>query len=318
MVEDARYQVAEALDVDADHIVFVSGGTEANNIALLGSGDLTLPVLCAPVEHPSVIQSAQQRGVTLWDVDETGSAVIVRPTDAIGMIALVHGQNEVGTLQPVDAACELANELRVPVHIDASQTLGRCPVGDVVAAASSITFSTHKANGLRGMAVLVDKDTSTLPRFFGGGQQRNRRPGTESPSLAAATALALELAITEQKERAERMQLARDAFASELKCDDVRALTPSNSLPNTIMFLFEGVDGRELLPALDMAGVEASQGSACSSGSPTPPPVLAAMGLSQRVAQSCVRFSFASQTTPENAREGGRVVKGVVLRMQSR
>ena len=119
VVEDARYQVAEALDVDADHIVFVSGGTEANNIALLGSGDLTLPVLCAPVEHPSVIQSAEQRGVTLWEVDETGSAVVVRPTDAIGMIALVHGQNEVGTLQPVGAACELANELRVPVHIDA-------------------------------------------------------------------------------------------------------------------------------------------------------------------------------------------------------
>jgi cysteine desulfurase len=317
VVEDARYQVATALDVDPDHVVFVSGGTEANNIAILGSGDPELPVLCAAVEHPSVLQSAEQRGVAWWKVDANGIAIITRPTVAIGMIALTHGQNEVGSVQPVAAAAELARRLGVPLHIDASQTLGRCSVAAVVAAASSITFSTHKASGLRGMAILIDKNIDTRPRFFGGGQQRDRRPGTESPSLVAATALALELAITEQEERAAKMREARDAFANELEGGDIRSLTPTHSLPNTIMFQFDGIDGRELLPALDMAGVEASQGSACSSGSPTPPLVLTAMGLSDRVARTCVRFSFSFRTTRETASDGGRVVKSVVRGMKS-
>lgn len=109
---------------------------------------------------------------------------------------------------------------------------------------------------------------------------------------------------------------ARAAFAVELP-DSVRWITPAeNSLPNTLMILFANVDGRVLLPALDMAGVEASQGSACSSGSPTPPPVLQAMGLSEREARACVRFSFSHRTTTSTAQEGGRVVREVLTRLQ--
>ncbi len=317
IVEESRYGIAQLLNVDVDNVFFVSGGTEANNIAVLGSGDTTLPVLCAPVEHPSVLESAAQRGIVSWCVDSEGTAIVANPEVPVGLIALVHGQSEVGTMQPIDTAHELAQEIGVPLHVDASQALGRCPIDRVVAIASSVTFSTHKAGGLRGMGILVDKSHDTQPRFYGGAQQRGRRPGTESPSLAAATALAIELAIGEQAERAAAMGNARDALARELDIDGVHQLTPAHSLPNTIMLRFDDVDGRELLPALDVAGVEASQGSACSSGSPTPPPILTAMGLDERAAQSCVRFSFSAHTSDQDATQGGRLVKSVIRGMRA-
>lgn len=318
IVEESRYEIAQLLEVDVDSVFFVSGGTEANNLIVLGTGNTTLPVLCAPLEHPSVLESAAQRGVVSWCVDSEGTAIVVDPEVPVGLIALVHGQNEVGTMQPVDAAHELAQKIGVPLHIDASQTLGRCPIDQIVAIATSVTFSTHKAGGLRGMGILVDKSHDTQPRFYGGAQQRGRRPGTESPSLAAATALTVALAITEQSERAAAMRDARDALARQLDIDGVHKLTPAHSLPNTIMLRFDGVDGRELLPALDVAGVEASQGSACSSGSPTPPPILTAMGLDEHAAQSCVRFSFSAAISNEEAAQGGRLVKSVVDGMRAR
>jgi cysteine desulfurase len=315
MVEQARADVAKALSVHAEGVLFVSGGTEANNLIVMGAGIRELPVLLAPVEHPSVLETAARRGRVLWEVDRFGAAIVTTMEEQVGLICLVHGQNEVGTLQPVAAAGALARDLGVPLHVDASQTLGRCPIADAMGAAASVTFSTHKAGGLRGGGVLINKNQDLRPLFRGGGQQQGLRPGTESPALAAASALALTLAIDEQPSRSANMQAARSAFAAELP-DNATWITPeNNSLPNTLMCLFEGIDGRVLLPALDMAGVEASQGSACSSGSPTPPLVLHAMGLSESDARACVRFSFSHRTTPELAARGGRVVHDVVARL---
>jgi len=318
VVEEARCSVADTLGVDPEQVFFVSGGTEANNLIILGVGDLSLPVMVAAVEHPSVLAAAHQRGVVEWGVADDGTAQIAAPTGSVGLLALVHGQNEIGSLQPVDHAAQLAREIRVPLHIDASQTLGRCELSGVLGVADSITFSTHKAGGLRGCAVLVDKNPSTQAILHGGAQQLARRPGTEPVGLVAATALALNLAVSEQKQRAEQMRSARDGFLAALGLDSVRLLTPSQSLPNTAMVLFEGIDARELLPALDMAGVEASQGSACSSGTPTPPPVLLAMGLREDAAQSCVRFSFSHRTGRQNAVHGARVVASVIQNLRSR
>ena len=314
-VEQARDEVASALGVQADQVLFVSGGTEANNMIVLGTGDFGLPVLLAPVEHPSVLEAAAQRGRVLWEVDRCGAAVVARPDESVGLVCLAHGQNEVGTLQPVAAAAALAQDLGVPFHVDASQTLGRCPVADVIGVATSVTLSTHKAGGLRGSGVLISRDPDLRPLLCGGGQQRAQRPGTESPALAAATALAVTLAIEEQQARSANMLTARAAFAAELPQNTAWVTPEDNSLPNTLMCSFEGVDGRVLLPALDMAGVEASQGSACSSGSPTPPPVLNAMGMDDHAARACVRFSFSQRTTTEQASHGGRIVHDVMSRL---
>jgi len=309
--------VADTLRVDPEHVFFVSGGTEANNLVVFGVGDPALPVVVSAAEHPSVLAAARQRGVVEWEVDAQARALVTPPPVPVGLLALAHGQNEVGTLQPVAEASALAKARGIALHVDASQTLGRCTLDTILGCADSITFSTHKAGGLRGCAVLVDRNPTTRPSLYGGAQQLARRPGTESASLIAATALALRLGVEEQDQRAASMFAARSGFLESLLLDSVHRLTPEDSLPNTVMLRIEGVDGRKLLPALDMAGVEASQGSACSSGSPTPPPVLAAIGLDEDAARSCVRFSFSHQTSREDAIAGARVVTSVVHSLRS-
>ncbi len=316
VIQDARYQVADTLGVSPDYVFFMSGGTEANNLIIRGAGDLALPVLASVAEHPSVLVAAEQRGLVEWGILPNGTARVTTPDQPVGLIALTHGQNEVGSLQPIADAALVAETCAAPLHIDASQTLGRCKLKDVVLVADSITLSTHKAGGLRGCAVLIDRNPTIRPLLYGGAQQLARRPGTESASLIAATAFTVELAVAEQESRAKAMHTARDAFLSELESGWSHVLTPANSLPNTSMVLFEGIDSRGLLPALDMAGIEASQGSACSSGSPTPPTVLIAMGLSDEAARSCVRFSFSHHDNPTKVIQGARLVNSVIQKLR--
>jgi cysteine desulfurase len=159
-----------------------------------------------------------------------------------------------------------------------------------------------------------DAERALHPLLRGGSQEHGLRPGTTSPSLAAATALAIELAVQEQPQRAERMASARDAFVHALALHGIehRVLTTRASLPNTAMIAFARVDGRALLPTLDLESVCASHGSACSSGSPQPPAVLLAMGLTDAEARACVRFSFGADTTADDARDAAmRVARGV-------
>jgi cysteine desulfurase len=316
VVEEARYQVADTLGVSPDYVFFVSGGTEANNLIIRGAGDLALPVLASMAEHPSVLAAADRRGLVEWGILPDGTVRVTAPDQPVGLIALTHGQNEVGTLQPIAEAALVAETCAAPLHIDASQTLGRCKLTDVVLVADSITLSTHKAGGLRGCAVLIDRNPTIQPLLYGGAQQLARRPGTESASLIAATAFTVELAVSEQESRAKAMHTARDAFLTELESGWSHVLTPANSLPNTAMVLFDGIDSRALLPALDMAGIEVSQGSACSSGSPTPPTVLIAMGLSDDAARSCVRFSFSLHDNVTKVIQGARLVNSVIQKLR--
>lgn len=319
-VEAARLQVAKALEVAAAEVVFVSGGTEANNLAVLGSGDASLPVLLAECEHPSVLEPARLRGCVPWRMDGAGAVQVVPPAQPVGLLCLVHGQNEVGTLQPVAAAGALARKLAVPLHVDAAQTLGRVPLRDVLAWATTLALSPHKAGGLRGSGVLIVRGGAEVrPLLRGGGQERGIRPGTVSPALAASSALAIELACREQDVRAKAMLVARAEFLGALQAVRHEVVTElGRSLPNTAMVWFQGVDGRALLPALDLAGVEASQGSACSSGAPTPPRVLTAMGFDVARARACVRFSFAASHTAEAARAAGEVCARVTAQLQQR
>ncbi len=318
VIEQAREEIGGSLDLDPKGVIFLSGGTEANNLAIQGSGDQQLPVLLAPTEHPSVFDACAERGRVLWDVDGGGAAKIVAPNQPVGLICLVHGQNEVGTLQAIEEAAQLADQLRVPMHTDASQSLGRVRLRSAIQVSTSITLSGHKAGGLRGSGVLIARDRQAIrPMLHGGAQEGGARPGTQSPGLIAATALAIRLAVEEQPARAAAMRSAREAFLASLaKTPEVSQLTPENSLPNTLMLGFTGIEGRSLLPALDLAGVEASQGSACAAGSPSPPQILAAMGLSDEDARCCVRFSFSHRTSAEEAGDGGLLVAKVVAHLR--
>lgn len=317
VLEEARVEAARALDVDPARILFVSGGTEANNLVVHGAGDPQAPVLLSNVEHPSVLEPARARGVVLLDVDSQGRAQIAPPDRKVGLVCLVHAQSELGTIQPVAAAAELAADLQVPLHVDAAQTAGRVPIHDVLALAATVTLSAHKLGGLRGGSILVyDPDRPPRPILKGGGQEGGLRPGTVSPSLAAATARALALALAEQAARARVMAAAREAFVEELQTRvRLRVLTPQDSLPNTAMLAFPEADAKALLPALDLAGIQASAGSACSAGSPRPPLILRTILADDTLASRCVRFSFSHRTTPEEARRAARAAAAAIERI---
>lgn len=296
-IEDARARIATALGVTPDDVVFTSGGTEAANMAVAGLGDPTRPVLLAAVEHPAVLEPARQRGIVEWAVDESGAAFVVSTDASVGLVSLVHAQGELGTLQPVAAAARVATSAEVPLFVDAAQSLGRVAVDEVLRLADAVALSPHKCGGLRGHGVLIARGRAAgvRPLLHGGGQERGVRPGTQSPALAAANALAIELAVAERERRSAAMQRARERFLRGLRASgaDCRVLTPlANSVPNTLMVAFADVDGRNLLPMLDLAGVHASHGSACTSGSPAPPPLLRKLGLDEDSARACVRFSF--------------------------
>lgn len=323
VLEDARARIARALGVGADDVLFTSGGTEAANMAVLGLGPPELPVLLSPAEHPAVFEPAQRRGVRLWDVDARGAANVVDPAVPIGLVALVHAQSEVGTLQPVEAAAAIAHDREVPFVIDAAQSLGRVPLDSAFDLGAVVVLSPHKAGGLRGLGMLVGADLGARLRalLHGGGQENGLRPGTQSAALAAANALAVERAVAGCSARAAAMRSVRGAFADELArsgCHHVVHTPLDASLPNTLLVQLLGVDGRNLLPALDLAGVHASHGSACSSGAPTPPRILTAMGLDDASARACVRFSFVGDESEDHVRAAARRVADVARRLREK
>ena len=319
-LEEARARIGTALGVAAADVVFTSGGTEAANLAVAGLGDPALPVVVSDAEHPAVFEPALVRGMRPWSVDAYGAAVVREPLARVGMLCLVHAQSELGTLQPVLEAATLADRLGVPLFVDAAQSLGRVALSAVIATGAIVALSPHKCGGLRGHGVLLGRDLQhrLRPLLRGGGQELGLRPGTQSPALALANALAIERAVSEQPQRAANMETARHAFLNGLR-DTVehRVLTPlSNSVPNTAMLCFPDVDGRNLLPALDLAGVHASHGSACSSGAPTPPRILAAIGLDVASARACVRFSFGWRGETTSLRNVGARVGAIVSRLK--
>lgn len=323
VLEAARSRIAAALGIDPDGIVFTSGGTESANMAVHGLGDPAKPVLLADVEHPSVREAAARRGIVAWSVDSEGAARVAPPDQPVGLCCLVHAQSELGTLQPVAAAADLANQLRVPLFVDASQSLGRVPLDTVSQRATAIALSPHKCGGLRGLGVLAGRHLieQLRPLLHGGAQEHGLRPGTASPALAAANALAIERAVRSQGERARAMAAVRDTFLGALRAGGAvhQVLTPlERSLPNTAMVLFAELDGRNLLPALDLAGIHASHGSACSSGAPTPPRILTAIGIDAVAARAAVRFSFVGDGDLERWRQAGSVASAVVRRLQKK
>jgi cysteine desulfurase len=317
ILEDARQRIADVFHVDAADVLFTSGGTEAANLAVHGLGEEALPVFASAVEHPAVHEPAKVRGERTFAIGADGRGEPLDPGAPIGLVCLVHAQSELGTVQPIDDAAAIATVRGIPWFVDAAQSLGRLPLLPVVARGAFVALSPHKAGGLRGHGVLLGHDLHRRlrPLLRGGAQELGLRPGTQSPALASANALAIRRAVQEQPQRAANMAACRDAFLAGVQVSGVqhRVLTPiANSVPNTAMLHFEGVDGRNLVPALDLAGIQASHGSACSSGAPTPPRVLLAIGLSPSEARACVRFSFGwsqdARTLHDVGRRAGEVV----------
>lgn len=341
-LDQAREAVARVLGADPSEVVFTSGGTEANNLAVLGlagAGERTGPgphVVASPIEHPAVgqalvhLETTRGLEVARVPVHADGVADPDAMAGAIGpatrLATLMLASNETGAIQPAACLAALSAGRGVPVHTDAVQAVGRVPVDFRALGVATLAASAHKFHGPVGVGVLLVRRGVVLPpRSFGGAQQGGRRPGTVPVALAVGLAAALERWERDAAARQARWTALRDRLESGL----VAALgaeamvvhgprDPARRLPQTLNVGFPGGDGDALLMQLDLAGVCVSLGAACASGTAQPSPTLVAMGVAPDVLRSSVRFSFGAMTTEADVEEAlGRIV-GVVRRSRAR
>lgn len=312
-LQAARATVAEWFGCRASEVVFTSGGTEANNLALKGIA-LASPrgkhIVTTSIEHEAVLESVDYLRrlhgfeVTVVGVDEYGLvdvaalATALRPDTTL--VSVMYANNEVGTVQPLDSIAALARERGIPMHTDAVQA---APWLDLSALdVDAITISGHKLGAPKGIGALYVRGRVALePLVHGGGQERGRRSGTENVAGAVGLAAAIRLLDA----RSAEVAAVRDAFITEVLATVPGAILtghPESRLPSIASFCFPGTSGEAVLLELEQRGIVCSSGSACAAGSDEPSHVLIAMGLDPAVAQTAVRFSFGSEFTLDAAR----------------
>ncbi|RKJ98810.1 cysteine desulfurase family protein [Alicycliphilus denitrificans] len=315
-LEQARAQIAALLGAAPDEIVFTSGGSEANNLALKGSffalRERGEHIITQATEHPAVLQPLaflERLGasVTRLPVDGTGrvdpEAVRRAITPRTVLVSVMHANNETGTLQPIEAVSAIAREHGIRFHTDAAQSVGKVPTRVDDLGVDLLSIAGHKLYAPKGVGALyVRRGTALEPLIHGAGHEAGRRAGTESALMAVALGAACELAAKNlQAGEADRLRGLRDHFWQSLRAifGERVALNGhlEHRLPNTLNVNFAGRIGAEVLAHLD--GVAASTGSACHAGRVALSPVLAAMGVPEQVGMGAVRFSLGCGTTQD-------------------
>jgi cysteine desulfurase len=305
VLEDARERIAQLLDAHPDEVIFTSGATEANNLAIFGlCGDPPGHILASRIEHPCVIEPLNQlakRGFEVeWlPVQSDGSIAAIEITERMRpdtrLLALMFANHETGAIQPVGEAA--ANVLS---HCDAAQAVGKLPISFGSLGVVSLSASGHKFGAPPGIGLLLLRRGSVIrPLHFGGHQQQGRRPGTESAAFAVGLATALEIACNRMERSRARVSQLRDRFLARLReeASPVVVNSPADGSPYVVNVSFPGCRADLLMMKLDLAGVACSTGSACSSGSLLPSPVLQAMGVAEAVLRSALRFSWGPTFT---------------------
>lgn len=310
IMEEAREQVAEAVGVPARSVIFTSGGTEANNLALKGASVDRLIV--SAVEHPSVIEAARatSKPLHLLEVDAEGVVKLDGLERALvegegrALVSVMLANNETGALQPVREVASIAARHGALVHTDAAQAVGRIPVDYGDLGVDLMSLSAHKFAGPAGVGALVAKDGLAMaPLVSGGGQELRRRAGTENVGGIAGLAAALKAAVAERETVAARMSGLRAELEAALDALEPDAHIFSRGtarLPNTTCFALPGTGADLLLMALDLDGIAVSSGSACSSGKVAASHVLKAMGVEPALAGGAIRVSLGRETRRED------------------
>ncbi|WP_457950547.1 cysteine desulfurase family protein [Pseudarthrobacter sp. alpha12b] len=329
----ARAAVAAALGCRQGEVVFTSGGTEADNLAIKGialARQMANPqlnrVVISAVEHPAVEESARylQRfhgfAVDVVPVDAAGQvtpaalAGVLRPETAL--VSVMYANNEVGTIQPIKALAELARAHGIPFHTDAVQAAGWLPLDPKALGVDAMSISGHKLGAPKGCGMLFVRSRTRLePVIHGGGQERGRRSGTENVAGAVGLATALTLAQERQAGQRGRVAALRDRFIAAVLSgvpDAVLTGHRTERLPSVASFCFPGTSGESVLLELERRGVVCSSGSACAAGSDAPSPVLTALGIPAGVAQTAVRFSFDASVTQEDLDAAANAVQAAV------
>lgn len=332
-VEEARYLVAQAVGCDPAEVIFTSGGTEADNLAVKGlywkrreTNPAARRILVSAVEHHAVSDAvewleAHEQAVVEWiPVDsqglvsvETVRELVEKDPDSIALLTVMWANNEMGAIQPIEEIASLAAEYDIPMHTDAVQAFGAIPLNFRESGVTTMAISGHKIGGPMGVGALIaTRSASLMPVLHGGGQERSVRSGTiDAPSIVgfgiAAQQSVAELAVESVRIATLRNQLiagVQETIAGATlqgpapeTQEELMQDGATRRLPNNAHFTFEGCEGDSLLFLLDMAGVESSTGSACNAGVPRPSAVLLAMGLDEMSARGAQRFTLGHSSS---------------------
>ena len=316
LIEEAREKVAALVAAEPRNVVFTSGGTEANMLALTPAsgpdGKAPDRLLISALEHPSVLAGGRFAAAAVQRVPATGDGQIdlAALADALAalegrraLVSLMLANNETGVVQPVSEAARLTHEAGGVLHVDAVQAAGRIPCDINAIGADLLTVSGHKIGALKGVGAVVRRDAAVpfpAPLIRGGGQERGARAGTENVAGIAAFGAAAAAALVDLGAEAGDMRALRDRFEAGLRSaspDIVVFGAGAERLPNTTLFALNGMKAETAVIAFDLEGVAVSSGAACSSGKVQPSHVLAAMGVPPQLARAAVRVSLGPTTT---------------------
>lgn len=326
-VDDARRQVAGLIGAQPREIVFTSGATESNNAAIMGAvfarGAGAAHVIAAATEHHAVLEPCR------W-LEHRGVAVTVLPVDRYGLVdpdavrralrpetalvSVMHGNNEIGTVGPVAEVAAVVREHGALMHTDATQSVGIVPIDVQALGIDLLSLSAHKRYGPKGIgALFVRTGTALAPLLHGGSQEHGRRGGTENVPGIVGFGAAVRIAMAEMAEEARRIAALRDRLIEGLAALGGHLNGhPRQRLPGIVSASFAGADSESLLLALDLEGIAASSGSACTSGSLEPSHVIAALGLPADVAAGTLRFSLGRWTTADEIDRLLEVLPGIL------
>ena len=328
-VEGARRQIAELLACDPGEVHFTSGGTEADNWALRGMAARSDGrVVVSSVEHHAVLQAAGElaragREVVVLPVDGTGRVDperVLEAVDGAAVVSLILANNETGTIQPVSEIGAVLGARGVPFHVDAVQAFGKIPTRVDDLHADLVSLSAHKINGPKGVGALyVREGTDLAPWQLGGGHEHGMRAGTENVAAIVGFGAAAAIRRAEMDEQGRRQGRLRDRLESGLR-ERVEEVAvhghPQRRLSNTLNISFRGVEAEAVLVGLDLEGVCASSGSACTEGAAEPSHVLLAMGVEPRLAAGALRFSLGWGNAEAEIDRVLEVVPGIVARLR--
>jgi len=339
VVEESRESVAAALGARPSEVVFTGSGTESDNLAVKGlwwarhaAEPRRRRILASAVEHHAVLDAVEwlveHEGATVdWlEVDAAGrvhphvlrEAVERDPSD-VALVSVMWANNEVGTVQPVRELADVAHEYGIALHSDAVQVVGQLPVDFAASGVDALTLTGHKCGGPLGVgALLIGRDVECTPVLHGGGQERDVRSGTLDTPGVAGFATAVRVASERQPQLAARLGALRDDLVSRVRVAVPDAVLNGDRgrgrLPGNAHFSFPGCEGDSLLLLLDARGVEVSTGSACSAGVARPSHVLLALGATEQVARSSLRFSLGHTSTERDVDDLIEVLPGAVER----
>ena len=316
-VEHARDQVAKALNALPEEIIFTGCGTESDNTVLFGVAERYKSkgnhIITTNVEHHAILhtcEALEKRGieVTYLPVDENGMVTAEQVANAITdktiLVSIMFANNEVGTIMPIAEIGKVCRERGVLFHTDAVQAVGHVPIDVKAMNIDMLSMSAHKFHGPKGVGALYMKKGVRLPAYvMGGAQERNRRAGTENVVGVVGLGAAIELATQNLEESAARMTKLRDKLIAGIaeRIPEVKLNGhPTLRLPNNVNYSIKYIEGESILLMLDMNGIAASSGSACTSGSLDPSHVLLALGLSHEIAHGSVRLTLSDETTEED------------------